>query len=119
MRRGVAVAVSLMGAFLQVLLMTKATQGQENNPEVFSFIQHAKLTEGGKVAEDQFGSSVALNGDTVMIGVPGDDEKGSSAGAVRVFRRNDDGVWQERQKLTFWRKCGDERRCCSRGCSGS
>ncbi|MGE0683396.1 MAG: FG-GAP repeat protein [Candidatus Binatia bacterium] len=100
MRRGAAVAVGLVGACLQVLLMTEATRGQENNSEAFSFIQQAKLTEAAKTAEDQFGASVAIDGDTALIGVPGDDEKGTSAGAVRVFHRDEDGIWEETQKLT-------------------
>jgi hypothetical protein len=81
--------------------MAEVVRGQEDNPDAFSFVQQAKLTAGTKTAEDQFGASVALDGDTALIGVPGDDGKGSSAGAVYVFRYDEDKkVWQETQKLT-------------------
>ena len=41
----------------------------------------------GKVAGDQFGSSVSLSADgTVLaVGAPGNDENGSDSGNVRVF----------------------------------
>ncbi|MHC4177842.1 MAG: FG-GAP repeat protein [Planctomycetota bacterium] len=43
------------------------------------------------------GQSV-LDGDTVVIGVDGDDDNGEAAGAAYVFTRSD-GVWTEQAKL--------------------
>lgn len=100
MRGGGAIAASLIGAVLQALLAVGIARGEENTGGAFSFIQQVKLTEKTKVGENQFGYSVALDEDTALIGVPGDDEKGSAAGAVYVFRRDEKGVWQQMQKLT-------------------
>lgn len=36
---------------------------------------------------DRFGTSISVSGNTVMIGVPGDDDAGENAGAVFVFER--------------------------------
>ncbi len=38
--------------------------------------QQAKLTASDAAAEDNFGASVALAGDTVVIGAFGDDDSG-------------------------------------------
>ena len=47
----------------------------------------AKLTESvsGRALHDRFGQSVAVQGDTVVVGAHLDDHKGSDAGAVFVF----------------------------------
>jgi hypothetical protein len=57
---------------------------------------------------DYFGSSVALAQDLAVVGAPGDDEMGSNAGAVLVFRR--DGVdWSFVTKLLAPESAGGER----------
>jgi uncharacterized repeat protein (TIGR01451 family) len=59
----------------------------------------AKLTASDGAALDEFGGSVALSGDTLVVGAP---EKASWAGAAYVFARNQDGAdaWGEVKKLT-------------------
>ena len=48
--------------------------------------------------EDRFGRSVSINGDNMVIGVPGDDDAGTNAGAAYFFYW--DGVsWTEGAKL--------------------
>ena len=61
--------------------------------------QVQKLTASDAAANDQFGRSVAINGDTVVIGASG---KNSSAGAAYTFKRNQGGAenWGQVQKLT-------------------
>ena len=49
-------------------------------------------------SDDYFGSSMALSGDTAIIGARSNDSAGSSAGAAYVFSRSA-GVWTETQKL--------------------
>ena len=44
-----------------------------------------KLTASEGAANDRFGSSVAVDGDTVVVGAPGDDDNGSSSGSVYVY----------------------------------
>jgi hypothetical protein len=48
---------------------------------------------------DRFGESVWVKGDTIIVGAPGHSSNGPGSGAVYVFRRADDGSWQEDQTL--------------------
>jgi hypothetical protein len=62
-----------------------------------------KLIAGDAADFAQFGMSVDINGDTVVIGAFGDDDSGYATGAAYVYHR--DGVtWTEQQKL----KASDE-----------
>jgi len=58
--------------------------------------RQARLTTA---ARDQFGSSVAVSGDTVVVGAPADDDGGFTSGAVYVFVRSGT-IWTEQAKLT-------------------
>ena len=49
--------------------------------------QVAKLTAGDAAAGDLFGQSVAIDGDTVVVGAPGDDDGGSNSGSAYVFSK--------------------------------
>jgi len=66
--------------------------------------QVAKLTAGDGAADDWFGWSVSIDGDTVVIGAAGDDDDGTSSGSAYVFRRNTAGDfasgWTQVAKLT-------------------
>ena len=59
-------------------------------------IQAAKLTASEEAAYDQFGYSVAVDGDTMVVGAEGDD---SDKGAAYVFTRQS-GAWSQVAKLT-------------------
>lgn len=59
----------------------------------------AKLVPAEIEAGDVFGFSVALHGDLAAIGAPGDDDLGTSSGAVYVFRR-EGTTWTLEQRLT-------------------
>jgi len=66
--------------------------------------QQAYLKASNSGAEDEFGSSVAISGETAVIGAPGEDSDGGKnentpdSGAAYVFRRNA-GTWSEQAKL--------------------
>ncbi|PSQ15097.1 hypothetical protein BRD00_15160 [Halobacteriales archaeon QS_8_69_26] len=61
--------------------------------------QTAKLTADDGSGEDLFGISVALEGDTALVGASGHgDPHGENAGAAYVFDRSD-GEWTQRDKL--------------------
>ncbi|MGX9727739.1 MAG: FG-GAP repeat protein [Candidatus Electronema sp. VV] len=62
--------------------------------------QQAKLIAADGAAEDWFGSSVAVSGDTAVIGAVGDDDKGDASGLAYVFVRAADGSWSQEAKLT-------------------
>lgn len=58
-----------------------------------------KLAGSGLVAGDQFGHSVSLSGNTLVVGTPYDDDNGSDSGSAFVFNRNGGGVWTQTHKL--------------------
>jgi alpha-tubulin suppressor-like RCC1 family protein len=60
--------------------------------------QQAKLIADDAQADDNFGFSVALEGDTALIGARFEDEGGNDAGAAYVFTRTDDD-WRQQAKL--------------------
>jgi len=61
--------------------------------------EQAKLTASDGAADDVFGKSVAVDGDTAVIGARLDDDHGIDSGAAYLFSRSA-GVWTEQQKLT-------------------
>ncbi|MFO1065866.1 MAG: FG-GAP repeat protein [Pirellulales bacterium] len=46
-----------------------------------------------------FGAAVAISGNTLVVGAPGDNDRGLNAGAVYVFERTADG-WIQKAKVT-------------------
>lgn len=64
-----------------------------------SWTRTARLTASDRAKSDTFGASIALSGETVVIGATGEEtENGTEAGAVYVFQR-DAGSWLQRAKL--------------------
>ena len=61
--------------------------------------QVAKLTADDASTEDNFGYSVAISGDTVIVGAWGDDDLGSYSGSAYVFQCTT-GSWEQVAKLT-------------------
>ena len=61
-----------------------------------------KLTASDAQDWDWFGSSVAVTGDTLVVGAPFEDAWGSQAGAAYVFRRDTGGAgnWGQLAKVT-------------------
>jgi len=60
--------------------------------------QETKLSASDGAAYDYFGISVAISGDTAIVGAYGDDDNGSSSGSAYIYQF-DGGSWQE-TKLT-------------------
>jgi len=61
--------------------------------------QQAKLTATDGAAGDEFGYSVAISGDTAVIGAARDDDKGNDSGSAYVFTRSGTS-WSQQAKLT-------------------
>ena len=60
--------------------------------------QRAKLVGENPEAADNFGESVSVDRNTVIVGVPKDDDAGKDAGSAYVFFR--DGItWKKQAKL--------------------
>ncbi len=69
--------------------------------QAFDCVQNEsqKLTALDAEAFDEFGRSVAVDGDVAIVGVSKSDDAGRFSGSAYVFR-NSGGVWSEEQKLT-------------------
>jgi len=61
--------------------------------------QQAKLTAPDGAADDRFGRSVAISGDTALISAMHQDDKGANSGSAYIFSRTA-GVWSHRTNLT-------------------
>lgn len=65
-----------------------------------AWVEQAKLTASDAAFQDLFGHSVAIDGDTLVVGARDDDHAGGlDAGSAYVFVRAA-GVWSEQAKLT-------------------
>jgi len=66
------------------------------------WVKFKELTASDGQAEDQFGTSVDLDGDILVVGAQGDDDAAELAGATYVFERNVGGAdnWGETAKFT-------------------
>ncbi|HUU85723.1 MAG TPA: FG-GAP repeat protein [Phycisphaerae bacterium] len=62
------------------------------------WVPEAKLLPADGAAGDHFGKSVAVSGDTIVIGVPFDDDKGTDCGAAYVYHYDGWG-WVQQAKL--------------------
>ena len=51
---------------------------------VADFFPEQKLTASDGAAEDYFGISVAISGDTALVGAAGDDDNGSLSGSAYI-----------------------------------
>jgi hypothetical protein len=66
-----------------------------------TWIQVQKLVASDGAAADGFGRSVAVSGETLVVGASMDDTPvGADTGSVYVFGRSGGTAWQQRQKLT-------------------
>lgn len=100
---GNAVATSgdtaLVGA-----LHSDAISGDSGSAYVFvrsgnTWNQQVKLTPGDGAINDNFGRSLAISGDTAVIGAYNDDDNGTNSGSAYVFVRNGT-TWSQQAKLT-------------------
>jgi cysteine-rich repeat protein len=60
--------------------------------------QEQKLLASDGAVSDWFGNSVAISGDTLVVGAYFDDDKGDKSGSAYVYAR-ENGNWTEQQKL--------------------
>src|SRR5690606_37315047 len=58
----------------------------------------AKLAANDAAAGDEFVYSVAISGNSAVIGAPRDDDDGINSGSAYLFRRGSDG-WVQSMKL--------------------
>ena len=81
-------------------VFTRVTAGDFSS----GWTQVAKLTADDDNANDYFGYSVSIDGDSMVIGARDDDDKGSNSGSAYVFTRDTAGDlssgWTQVAKLT-------------------
>jgi len=60
-----------------------------------------KITTSDAVSDDNFGYSVALDGEYIVSGASGKDDNGNSSGAAYVFKKDEGGInnWGQLTKL--------------------
>ncbi|MBN1811580.1 MAG: PKD domain-containing protein, partial [Anaerolineae bacterium] len=73
-----------------------------------TWVQQAKLLADDGYRYDYFGFSVAVGGDTIVVGAYGDDDQGSDSGSAYVFERQED-AWVQQAKLTAGDGGSDDR----------
>ena len=100
---GIAVAISgdtvVVGANSDDVGWSNAGSAYVFVREGSTWIQQAKLTASVPRALDQFGTSVAISGDTVIIGAPSDDDDMPlNGGSVYVFTRTGT-TWSQQAQL--------------------
>lgn len=61
-----------------------------------------KITASDAAQDDQFGISVSVNDDVVIVGAIGDDDDGNLSGSAYIFSKNEGGInnWGEFNKIT-------------------
>ncbi|KAA5827598.1 T9SS type A sorting domain-containing protein [Algibacter amylolyticus] len=64
-----------------------------------TWAQEAKLTAADGAADDYFGWSVAISGNTAIVGADLDDDAGNTSGSAYVFVRTGN-TWTQEAKLT-------------------
>ncbi|MGP1347435.1 MAG: FG-GAP repeat protein [Phycisphaerales bacterium] len=83
------ISVARWGRFAVVGAPGRGSKGPETGVayvfDVMSQQMIAKLHAGDGAAGDAFGQSVAMSDSSVIVGAPGDDDKGRDSGSVYVF----------------------------------
>ena len=64
----------------------------------YQWIQEAKLTAADGAANDEFGVTLSLDSDRLVVAAQWDDDKGTNSGSVYVFRWNG-STWIQEAKL--------------------
>ncbi|MHC4574207.1 MAG: post-COAP-1 domain-containing protein [Planctomycetota bacterium] len=63
-----------------------------------SWTEQAKLTGSDGQAGDQFGYSLSISGEYVIVGAHEDDDRGTNSGSAYIYKRSGD-TWDEVSKL--------------------
>ncbi|MCZ6810396.1 MAG: FG-GAP repeat protein, partial [Planctomycetota bacterium] len=66
-----------------------------NRNEQGDWLMQQVLDPDGNSSSDNFGASVAIQGDTLVVGASHD----APSGAAHIFKRDDNGIWLEHAKL--------------------
>ena len=99
---GYSVSVSgdfaVVGAYGESALGAEAGAAYVFVRDGCSWVQEAKLTADDGEIGDRFGVSVAINGETIIVGAYRDDDNGTDSGSAYIFVR-DGGNWVQEAKI--------------------
>jgi hypothetical protein len=104
-RFGYDVDVSGNTAVVGAMWDTHAGQTRAGSAYIFrddgagNWQQLSKLTAHDAEAEDSFGATVAISGNTAIVGALFEDEYGDSSGAAYLYRDDGAGNWPQLAKL--------------------
>ncbi len=75
------------------------------------WVETAKLIAVDGSDRARFGAVVSIDGDTIIVGAPEEDEKGTDAGAVYIFQRDSGGAgqWGQVAKITVADAAADDQ----------
>ena len=92
----IVVGAGILGSGMGAYVFQRDEGGADNWGEV------TKLAASDAQSGDKFGTSVAVSGDTAVVGAYAEDAGGTNAGAAYVFQRDEGGTdnWGEVTKLT-------------------
>lgn len=76
-----------------------ATSAAQTFTLSFGYLQTDKIQGSDIEGGDEFGQSVSVSGDYMVIGAPYHDENGTNSGAAYVFARDGNGNWSQQTKL--------------------
>ena len=72
-----------------------------DSSSVIPFADEQKITASDGAASDNFGRSVSADGNTLVVGAPYDDDRGSGSGSVYVYTRSSaTASFADEQKIT-------------------
>ena len=65
-----------------------------------NWVRRARLAPNDGISNENFGTSLAIEGDMAVVGATQADGSHNGSGAAYVFERNSDGSWDQTAKLT-------------------
>lgn len=101
---GISGDTAIVGAYLDDKEGTFNAQGsayffvRDDSTGIWS--EEQKVVAFDAMDADQFGISVAIEGETAVIGALQDDDNGSNSGSVYVYTRLENSTWSLEEKLT-------------------
>ena len=73
---------------------------ERNSDGTWNQNETQKLTASDRQPDNEFGWSVAISGNYVIVGAHYNDDNGGNSGCAYIFERGADGNWEQKQKLT-------------------
>lgn len=98
-------SVAAEGNFLYVGVPGDSSHGESSGKVFvyefngFSYVKISEIIASDTDAGDGFGTSMVLEGDTLVISAPSCENMNGTVGAVYLFTRGTDGIWTQSQKI--------------------